>query len=329
MVANSRAERIPSYMMGDESAYVSEACIRKHKIEKPIVENIVVVMDTHAPIDLHLIASIIPNIEFRPDHFAAASYRIGKKTLLIYATGKTVLAGCKDIEEAQYYVHLSIVMLGCMPTRIIEYKKQSHVIEKEKYMLLSRRMKPGTISVANVVAKRHFDKSLIDLDEIYTMNRATTLYSPSTFPGIRVIEDNEAFTLFDTGSMLGLGLKMLHRLPMLYRLIDALILHAHRSSKTTDAVRHHIWTNYVLPPRETRPYNQNPPKTEDWSNPADRRVQRFYEKNPLRHTPHAVSQFDTENTIAAIKQKDPEAFRTGVNSTMFIPKIKKMLYAHQ
>ena len=65
---------------------------------KPKVQNIIALIDTNKKIDIESLAVSIKCI-YEPDQFPGLIYRLDRFTLLIFASGKIVVAGAKSIND--------------------------------------------------------------------------------------------------------------------------------------------------------------------------------------------------------------------------------------
>jgi len=83
----------------------ASSILKKYKLAKsfriiPEVRNIVAIMDLGKPIPLEKLARTLPKSMYEPDQFSGLIYRIqGSFVALLFASGKGVLVGAKNIAE--------------------------------------------------------------------------------------------------------------------------------------------------------------------------------------------------------------------------------------
>jgi len=67
---------------------------------KPIIRNIVAQIDIKKKLSLEKLARIIPRSMYEPEQFPTLIYNIhGSCTVLLFSSGKGVIAGAKSIED--------------------------------------------------------------------------------------------------------------------------------------------------------------------------------------------------------------------------------------
>lgn len=62
------------------------------------IENIVCLCNLNSPINLHELCKLV-DLEFEPEQFPGAFFRIGKIVVTLYKSGKFLITGAKSIEE--------------------------------------------------------------------------------------------------------------------------------------------------------------------------------------------------------------------------------------
>ncbi|MCD6263614.1 TATA-box-binding protein [Candidatus Bathyarchaeota archaeon] len=152
------------------------------------IQNVVVSVVTHQPIDLNSITSRFPQVEYRPKVFPGLCFRLKKpKTAtLIFSTGRMVCTGAKSVREAKSAVHTVLRML-----------KREGIIAERKI----------EITVQNIVASA-------DLGCGVDLNRAVEvldniMYEPEQFPGAiyRMEEPKVVILIFSQGKLVVTGAK--------------------------------------------------------------------------------------------------------------------------
>lgn len=237
--------------------YKMDVAINKKKErEYPVVENIVAVVDTHASLDLPLICSTMKNTDNRPKYFAAASVRIGKNTVLIYSTGKFLVAGSKSYEEIMYIAHLYLLVIGRVRERIIEYYPGTRRIKRYRYQPIYERFLNRTTEIANIVGKTYHENHTIHLNQLYSNYRECGMFSPYRFPAFRLRQPEFSSLIFDTKYVLYLGLKHIDQLQASYRVVQYMIEQAEKDSDGMDIISYYLWVLAVSRQRRlpgTRP----------------------------------------------------------------------------
>lgn len=142
-------------------------------------------------IDLNQVARKYADCEFNPERFPGLVMRVGneaknepKATILIFSTGKMVVTGLRQAEDAPAVVDL--------------------VIEKMRKAGVNIKNKPDII-IQNIVASGDLHTT-IDLNKaVVVMENA--MYEPETFPGLiyRMKEPKTVFLLFSTGRIVCTG----------------------------------------------------------------------------------------------------------------------------
>ena len=152
------------------------------------IENIVATVILEHPLDLNLIETRIPDVDYNPDQFPGLVYRIQnpKVTALIFKSGKMVITGAKSIRQLVYAVKkiLKVLMNHGIP---IHGKPQ--------------------IQIQNIVASANLHV-LIDLEKAaFVLEKS--MYEPEQFPGLiyRMSKPRVVLLIFSSGKMVITGAK--------------------------------------------------------------------------------------------------------------------------
>ncbi len=99
---------------------------KKAKKTKPTfrVENIVASANLKVELDLYGIASRVKDVEYEPEQFPGAIYKIKepKSSLLLFKNGKIICTGCKSEKEVQAALDTTAKMLGPFASVLVEKK---------------------------------------------------------------------------------------------------------------------------------------------------------------------------------------------------------------
>ncbi len=153
------------------------------------IQNVVatVVTEIEETVDLKIIASAYPDVEYNPDRFPGLVMRVikPKATSLIFSTGKMVITGMKS------------------PTEAPDVVKQ--IIARVKKCKIS--MKNPIITIQNFVVSGDI-KCGIDLNKA-TIVMDNVMYEPEVFPGLifRMKNPKSVLLLFSTGKIVCTGVK--------------------------------------------------------------------------------------------------------------------------
>ncbi|MEB3780775.1 MAG: TATA-box-binding protein [Desulfurococcales archaeon] len=152
------------------------------------IENIVATVILEHPLDLNLIETRIPDVDYNPDQFPGLVYRIQnpKVTALIFKSGKMVITGAKSIRQLVHAVKkiLKVLMNHGIP---IHGKPQ--------------------IQIQNIVASANLHV-LIDLEKAaFVLEKS--MYEPEQFPGLiyRMSKPRVVLLIFSSGKMVITGAK--------------------------------------------------------------------------------------------------------------------------
>jgi transcription initiation factor TFIID TATA-box-binding protein len=151
------------------------------------VENVVatVTADIEEKIDLNVIARKHSDVEYNPERFPGLVMRIvqPKATVLVFSTGKMVVTGMRDAEEAP------------------------DVVKKVIQRILQCKIKISNprIIIQNIVASGDI-KCSIDLN-LAAVVMEYSMYEPEVFPGLiyRMQEPKIVFLIFSTGRIVITG----------------------------------------------------------------------------------------------------------------------------
>lgn len=157
-------------------------------VTKPIIsiENVVASATIDQPLDLNDIADKFPDVEYHPDQFPGAVFRlkIPKTATLLFSTGKMVCTGSKSEEMAKKAVDKVVKML----------RKGGIKIKKN-----------ATVTVQNIV-------SSINLGGKIHLERAArvlprSMYEPEQFPGVihRMVDPKTVILIFASGKLVCTG----------------------------------------------------------------------------------------------------------------------------
>ena len=154
------------------------------------IVNVVVTATLQHKLDLSAIVKALPFLEYRPEQFPGAVFRLKKPrtVTLLFGTGKLVCVGAKSEKEA----------VRAVKTVIKELKKAGMVAA-------------GTpeITVQNIVANANLGGA-IDLVEFYEFERrsvGSVIYEPEQFPAViyRMNEPRAVILIFASGKIVCTG----------------------------------------------------------------------------------------------------------------------------
>ena len=150
------------------------------------IQNVVASADLHQNIDLESIARTFPKVQYKPDQFPGLVYRLKKPkaAVLIFGTGKLIIAGAKSEKRA---------------TRAV-----SKLVEELKTGGLVILGKPD-VTIRNVVASADLGDR-IDLEDAANILTGT-IYEPDQFPGLiyRMKEPKVVILIFTSGKLVCAG----------------------------------------------------------------------------------------------------------------------------
>jgi transcription initiation factor TFIID TATA-box-binding protein len=83
----------------------AETLMEKGVVERgdvePSVENMVAMFNLGTRVDLERASQAMENVMYEPEIFPGMFIRVGKKAVLVFHSGKGIVAGAKSIEEAE------------------------------------------------------------------------------------------------------------------------------------------------------------------------------------------------------------------------------------
>ncbi len=152
------------------------------------IENIVATVILDQELDLNLIETRIPEVDYNPDTFPGLVYRLRdmKVTALIFKSGKMVVTGAKSV-----------------PGLVRAVKK---IIRKLRDAGIEIKGKPQ-LQIQNIVASANLHV-IIDLDKAaFFLDRS--MYEPEQFPGLiyRMQDPKVVLLIFSSGKMVITGAK--------------------------------------------------------------------------------------------------------------------------
>jgi transcription initiation factor TFIID TATA-box-binding protein len=154
------------------------------------VENVVATVNLNfepgEKIDLNAIARKFEDCEYNPERFPGLVMRVAdpKATILVFSTGKMVVTGLRDANEAETVV--------------------KNVIKRMKEAKVDIRTEPE-ITIQNIVASGDLHTA-IDLNEAAIVME-NAMYEPEVFPGLiyRMADPKTVFLIFSTGRIVCTG----------------------------------------------------------------------------------------------------------------------------
>ena len=153
------------------------------------IENIVATVILENPLDLNLIETRIPEVDYNPDQFPGLVYRLEhpKVTVLIFKSGKMVITGAKSTKQLVHAVKKILKTL------------------KDKGITIKGRPQ---IQIQNIVASANLNV-YIDLERA-ALELPNSIYEPEQFPGLifRMDKPRVVMLIFSSGKMVITGAKM-------------------------------------------------------------------------------------------------------------------------
>mgnify|MGYP000042699029 FL=1 len=152
------------------------------------IENIVATVILEHPLDLSLIETKLPEVDYNPDQFPGLVYRLEqpKITALIFKSGKMVVTGAKSVNQLVFAVKkiLKTLINKGIP---IQGKPQ--------------------IQVQNIVASANLG-AVVDLEKA-ALALPGSMYEPEQFPGLiyRMEKPVVVLLIFSSGKMVVTGAK--------------------------------------------------------------------------------------------------------------------------
>jgi len=157
---------------------------------KPIINivNVVATASTNQKLDLYKIQKKFPHVEYNPEQFPGAVFRIKipKASILIFRTGNMVCTGTKSEDMAKKAVKLAVQQL----------RKKGIKIKKAP-----------VVAVQNIVASINLGGRIHLEQAARTLPRS--MYEPEQFPGLihRMIHPKVVLLIFFTGKCVCAGAK--------------------------------------------------------------------------------------------------------------------------
>ena len=157
---------------------------------KPIIEivNVIASATIEEKLDLNKIQAKIPAIEYNPEQFPGAVFRITtpKTATLLFSTGKMVCTGSKSEEMARIAVK----------TVVKKLRKEKIKIKKDAVVTIQ-----NIVSSINLGGKIHLEKAARTLPR--------SMYEPEQFPGVihRMVDPKTVILLFASGKLVCTGAK--------------------------------------------------------------------------------------------------------------------------
>jgi transcription initiation factor TFIID TATA-box-binding protein len=174
----------------EDEFFEEENVGEKEESGKPTVkiENIVATVILDTALDLNLIETRIPDVDYNPDQFPGLVYRLQspKITALIFKSGKMVVTGAKSVKQLVWAVKtiLKKLMIKGVP---MQGKPQ--------------------IQIQNIVASANLNV-VVDLEKAaFTLPKS--MYEPEQFPGLiyRMEKPRVVLLIFSSGKMVITGAK--------------------------------------------------------------------------------------------------------------------------
>jgi transcription initiation factor TFIID TATA-box-binding protein len=81
-------------------ALMEKGVVERGEVE-PSVENIVAMFSLGARVDLERASQAMENVMYEPEMFPGMLIRVGKKAVLVFHSGKGIVAGARSVEEAE------------------------------------------------------------------------------------------------------------------------------------------------------------------------------------------------------------------------------------
>ena len=155
---------------------------------KPLINivNVVASATIDQRLDLNEITKKFPDVEWHPDQFPGAVFRIKnpKTATLIFRTGKMVCTGAKSEEMARKAV-----------------KKVVQLLRKGKIKIKNE----ATVTIQNIVASINLRGTVHLEDAARRLPRS--MYEPEQFPGLihRMIDPKTVILIFSSGKLVCTG----------------------------------------------------------------------------------------------------------------------------
>ncbi len=157
---------------------------------KPIIDivNVVASATIDQKLDLYKIQEKFPDVEYNPDQFPGAVFRIKnpKTATLLFSTGKMVCTGSKSSELAVKAVNIVVAKL----------RKGGIKIKKNAVVTVQ-----NIVSSINLGGRIHLEKAARTLPR--------SMYEPEQFPGVihRMIDPKTVILIFASGKLVCTGAK--------------------------------------------------------------------------------------------------------------------------
>ena len=157
---------------------------------KPIIDivNVVASATIDQKLDLYKIQEKFPGVEYNPDQFPGAVFRINnpKTATLLFSTGKMVCTGSKSSELAVKAVN----------TVVAKLRKGGIKIKKDAVVTVQ-----NIVSSINLGGKIHLEKAARTLPR--------SMYEPEQFPGVihRMLNPKTVILIFASGKLVCTGAK--------------------------------------------------------------------------------------------------------------------------
>jgi transcription initiation factor TFIID TATA-box-binding protein len=159
-------------------------------VTKPIIEivNVVASATIDQKLDLVDIQEKFPNVEYHPDVFPGAVFRLKnpKSATLLFSTGKMVCTGSRSEEMARKAVSMVVQKL-----------------RKEKIKI----KKDAVVTIQNIVSSINLGGNIYLEKAARTLPRS--MYEPEQFPGVihRMVDPKTVMLLFASGKLVCTGAK--------------------------------------------------------------------------------------------------------------------------
>ena len=152
------------------------------------VQNIVATVSFKKELTIYTLEKYLNDSLYEPKQFPGLIYRMEKPriTVLIFRSGKSVLAGAKSVDE------------------IIQATKKLIKVFKKLGIEITER---PVIQIQNIVATSHFDRS-INLEKV-ALVLENVIYEPEQFPGLlyKMEKPKAVLLLFGSGKVVIAGTK--------------------------------------------------------------------------------------------------------------------------
>jgi len=152
------------------------------------IQNIVATVTLDQDIDIYTLEKTLPDTEYEPEQFPGLVYKLEnpKTTLLIFRTGKVVIAGAKNIDD------------------VIDATKKLVKLLKQTDIELPQ--KPN-IQIQNIVATSNLHANVY-LEKAASLLE-NTMYEPEQFPGLiyKLNEPNAVLLIFSSGKVVIAGVR--------------------------------------------------------------------------------------------------------------------------